>query len=348
MSTTAGEGFEGYLQLITNGLRITDPAFLCEYNNRCNQLGLHIVTPCVALAWAMNLYQDGVITKEDTDGLELTWGNEEVILELLNKIARKEGFGKILDDPIRGAEMLGRGSDEYIAHIKRNARGGVGELQGSLYQILANAVATRGGDHLTGAQSQTKPGFRVQYSDDHLRKLGKERYDDPEVFFRPFSPDPTKALELYDIENIFALGDMTGTCRFASESTFYTEGIHLKDFAQLLSAATGVDFSIDDLIEAAEREFLLERSFNAREGIRRIDDYPHPFHYQLKHGKEHPRFDYSTLKFSLDDYDQVLDEYYRLRGCDLATGIPTRQKLEPLGLKDVADDLASRGILPPV
>ena len=121
----------------------------------------------------------------------------------------------------------------------------------------------------------------------------------------------------------------------------------MEDFVQLLSRATGVDFSLADLTRAAERKTLLERSFNAREGIRRIDDYPHPFHHQLKYGKEHPRYDYSKFKYSIEDYDKVLDEYYRLRGCDQATGIPTREKLESLGLKDVAEDLAQREILPP-
>ncbi len=344
---TAGEGFEGYLQGLTNTLRITDPAFIAKYNNVCNQLGLHNVTPCVAIAWAMSLYEDGIITREDTDGLELTWGNEAAILELLPKIASKEGFGAILDDPIRGAEMLGRGSDKYIAHIKKNPSGvASGGLMDFRYGF-AFSVATRGSDHLTGGQSITWAGRRKEVSDDHLRKLGKERYDDPEVFFRLDSPDPKKALDVYDTEAAYALCDMTGICHFASHQTFITEGIHPEDFARLMSTATGIDFSADELIKATERQFSLERSFNAREGIRRIDDYPHPFHHQLKYGEQHPRYDYSSFKFSIEDFDIVLDEYYRLRGCDLATGIPTRERLESDGLKDVAEDLTRRGILPP-
>ncbi len=339
---TTGEGFEGFHGGLASRIGITDPAFIAKYNNVCNQLGVHIVTPYVAIAWAMELYQDGIITKEDTDGLELTPGNEEAILTLVHKIAYKEGFGEILDDPIRGAEMLGRGSAEYNAHIKGDSSRGGGmfgmrDLRSTLYQ----AVYTR-----RGAHSQNQPGFRKEYSDEQLRKLGQERYNDPEVFFRPLTPDPLKARWVFDVETIYTICDMTGACRFASEQTFNTEGVHLKDFAQLLSTATGIDFTPADLVKATERELLLERAFNAREGIRRIDDYPHPFHYLLKHGKPYPRYDYSTIEFSLEDYDQVLDEYYRLRGCDLATGIPTRQKLEPLGLKDVADDLASRSILP--
>ncbi len=340
---TAGEGFENGPLARCRLVGVSDPAFVCEINNLCNQLGLNVQAPFYNIGWAMQLYQDGIITREDTDGLELIRGNEEIILQLVYKIAYREGFGALLDDSTRGAKMLGRGSDEYVSHHKGHTMGGTGGRLSDLRTTLNSAVATRAS---AGVQSQTRPDYRDQYPDEHLRKLGKERYDDPEVFFRQDSPDPKKALEVYENENTFALCDMTGTCHFASHQTLITEGVHDEDFAQLMSTATGVDFSIADLTRATERKNLLERSFNAREGIRRIDDYPYPFHYQLKYGKQHPRYDYSTFKFSMEDYDQVLDEYYRLRGCDQATGIPTREKLEAVGLKDVAEDLERRGILP--
>ena len=156
------------------------------------------------------------------------------------------------------------------------------------------------------------------------------------------SKNPVKALEVYTNEDAHAICDLTGTCSFASEQTFHTEGIHPPEFARLLSLATGVDFTLDDLMAATHRKCLLERAFNAREGVRRIDQYPYPFYYLLKYGKEHPRYDYAKFPYTINDYDKVLDDYYRLRGCDLATGIPTREKLESLGLKDVADDLTLR------
>jgi aldehyde:ferredoxin oxidoreductase len=315
-------------------------------NNLCNQLGVHVQQPYHSIGWAIKLYEEGIITKEDTDGLELVRGNEEAVLELTRKIAYKEGFGAILDGfPVRSAEMLGRGSDEYISHGKGHTDHGWAHGIGNMRGILGNSVATRGYDHLTGAQSQTQPGYREQYPDEHLRKLGKERYNDPEAFLKPFSPDPIKAQEVFDNETTYGMCDMTGTCHFASHQTFITEGVHDEDFSQLMSTATGIDFNVDELSKAAQRKSLLERSFNAREGIRRIDDYPYPFHYQLKHGEEHPRIDSSKFQYGIKEYDMVLDEYYRLRGCDLETGIPTREKLESLGMKDVADDLTSHGIL---
>ncbi len=341
----SGEGPEsGGGQSVAEAVRVYDPAFACNVNTVCNQLGINTHSIRTSLPWAMRLYEDGIITKEDTDGLELTWGNEEVVLKLIHKIAYKEGFGAILDDPVRGAEMLGRGTEEYIGRIRGVSTGTdsvtIGRL-GDLRSVLSDSVISG-----RGPQSQTIPGRRKEYPDENLRKLGQERYNDPEAFFRQNEPDPLKALEVYTNEDGHAICDLTGTCTFASEQTFHTEGIHPPDFVQLLSLATGVDFTLDDLMAATHRKCLLERAFNAREGVRRIDQYPYPLHYQLKYGKEHPRYDYSTFKFSMEDYDQVLDEYYRLRGCDLETGIPTREKLESLELNDVADDLARRGILP--
>jgi aldehyde:ferredoxin oxidoreductase len=138
--------------------------------------------------------------------------------------------------------------------------------------------------------------------------------------------------------------DMTGTCNRISTRTTHQYGANFKDFAEMLSAATGVDFTPEDLQAAGERQMLIERAFNAREGIRRIDDHPYPFYYKLKYGKEHPRYDYKSFQITMEDYEKLLDEYYRWRGCDLETGIPTREKLESIGLKDVADDLAKRGV----
>ena len=177
---TAGEGLEhGSGRTFAKAVGVNDPAFVCKINTVCNQLGLHTKAPESALSWAMKLYQEGIITKEDTDGLELTWGNEEAVLEMLRKICYKEGFGEVLDAyPIRAVEKLGRGSDKYMSHVK--GTGSVYAMDISLNFLLASSVAPRGADHLTGAHSSTRPGFcPIEMSNEHLEKLGKDLYDDP-------------------------------------------------------------------------------------------------------------------------------------------------------------------------
>jgi aldehyde:ferredoxin oxidoreductase len=322
-------------------MRVNNAAFVSKYNTVTNQLGLHIDTPGCAIAWAMELYEKGIITKEDTDGIELTWGNEEAILQLLPKIAYREGFGDILDGyPLRAVEKLGRGSEIYASSVKGMTGRGTG-IEGSLEWLLGLAVSTRGRDHLTGTPTWCQLiGVNSRKLQEAVAEYGKKRYGDSKLTAELWHFTPKKALLVYDQENIYALCDMTGVCKFASEMVAFTTGYHQEDFAAILSAATGVDFTTEDLVKAAEREMLIERAFNAREGIRRIDDYPVPFHWQKKHNKPHPKYKDTKFPLTIEQYDELLDEYYRLRGCEMETGIPMMEKLNLLGLEDVEEDMA--------
>ena len=256
----------------------------------------------------------------------MTTVSEELTLDFLYLMAHKEGIGKLLDNySLKRVESRGSGMRE------------------SIQWTVSVCISTRGHNHLTGHTEVATSGLRSSYPDELLRRLAKERYGDPDVFVDRWSPNPKKALHVRDHENESTLCDMTGVCKFASHWWFFEKGWGIEDFARLLSTATGVDFSVEELNQAAEREILLERAFNAREGIRRIDNYPFAFHYKLKYGEEHPYFDFSNLEITLEDYDKLLDEYYRVRGCD-REGIPARQRLEQLDLKDVADDLENYGI----
>ncbi|MDP3880047.1 MAG: aldehyde ferredoxin oxidoreductase N-terminal domain-containing protein [Dehalococcoidales bacterium] len=294
-----GESIEGGPRGRLMRLEIKDPGFAVKYNNLCDQLGVNVSHLAEALWWAMKRYERRVLTPEDTDGLDLTWGDEEVILKVLHQVAYREGFGETLSPWPRGvAERLGKGLEEESPHVKGGYHYRIEEME-NIGAAFGLSVSTRGGDHQMGEA-------------------------------------PRQAIN--------ALCDMTGTCKWAIASE--EGGIHMDDFARLLSLATGVEFTVADLVNATERELLLARAFNAREGIRRVDDYPYPFHFQLKYGRKHPYYDYSGFGFSLEEYDRMLDEYYRQHGCDPETGIPSRERLESLGLRDVADDLDRRGILP--
>ena len=346
---TRGEGLEGNVQIFAFSLKASSAAFLCKYNNLCNELGLTVNGPGLAISWAMHLWEDGIINKDDTDGIEITWGNEEAILELTRKMAYKEGFGEILSNyPLRAAEKLGRGSDKYAAHTKRHPTWNVGPGLGTTLQYtLALNTATRGFDHLSSAPSVYAPDIREEFgiTRELLTKLGQERYGDPEIFTNTWEPSPGKAKVVYDRQNDYAMADIMGTCKFAGMYAIITSGINMQDFSELLTAATGEVFTAEDMVRAAEREMLLERAYNAREGIRRIDDYPFFLWWKLTHGEQNPRYNYEEQPVNLEGYNLVLDEFYRLLGCDLRTGIPTRAKLEEVGLKDVADDLEKRGII---
>ncbi|MFC1956051.1 aldehyde ferredoxin oxidoreductase family protein [Chloroflexota bacterium] len=346
---TKGEGLEGFVQIFAFSWKTNSAGFLTKYNILCNDLGLNVSTPGPAITWAMNLWEAGIITKADTDGIEITWGNEDAILELTRKIAYREGFGDILADyPLRAAQRLGRGSDKYAAHTKGHQSWGVGPGTGTtLGYTLALNTATRGFDHLTGSPSVYAPDIRDEFgiTRELLSKLGEERYNDPEIFLDAWGAKPKKAKVVYDLQNEYAMADITGTCKFVSRYGLIVAGTSMSDFSQLITAVTGEVITTKDLVDTAQREILIERAYNAREGIRRIDDYPFFLWWQLKHGESNPRFDYEKQPVNLENYDIVLDEYYRLLGCDLQTGIPIRKKLEELGLTDIADDLEKRGII---
>ncbi len=346
---TKGEGLEGFVQIFAFSWKTRDASFLTKYNTLCNDLGLNVSTPGPAITWAMNLWEDGIITKADTDGIEITWGNEDAILELTRKIAYREGFGDILADyPLRAAQRLGRGSDKYAAHTKGHQAWGVGPGIGTaLGYTLALNTATRGFDHLSGAPSVYSPDIREEFgiTRELLTKLGQERYGDPDIFTDAWGVKPNKAEVVYDLQNEYAMADIAGTCKFTGRYGLIVTGTSIPDFSELITAITGEAITAEDLVNTAQREILLERAYNAREGIRRIDDYPFFLWWQLKHGEPNPRYDYEQQPLSMAGYDTVLDEYYRLLGCDLQTGIPTRARLEEMGIRDVADDLEKRGVL---
>ena len=342
---TIGEGVEGNTQLMGLSLQVFDAAFMCKFNILCNQLGLDTQHTGSTIGWAMRLFEDSVINKDDTDDIELTLGNEEAVFQMVQKMAVNEGFGKTLGlGQIRAAKEIGRGADTYVSHVKKYPAAGAGFMS-SIKTTLAHAVATRGYDHLTGSPGIETANRQPEMTHEILEKLGRERYDDPTFFTDiPWTYNPKYAKRVYDVENLFAISDMVGTCKFAAQEALLVKGIGMEDYSRLLKAVTGEDFTKAELVKTAEREMALERSYNAREGIRRIDDYPHAFQWELKHGECNPMYDRARYRMSLEDYKLLLDEYYRLRGCDTETGIPTRSTLEELGLKDVADDLEKRGI----
>jgi aldehyde:ferredoxin oxidoreductase len=347
---TRGKGLEGFVQIFALSFKTPSAPFLCKFNNLCNELGLNVSSVGPAVIWALELWKAGTITKADTDGIEVTEGNEEAILELTRKMAYREGFGEILADyPIRGAQKLGRNSDQYAAHTKGLQTWGVGPGIGTtLIYTLALNVATRGFDHLTGGPSIYTPNFREEFgiTKELLAKLGEERYGDPEIFLNPWAMDLNKARIVYDFEHLCGLVDMVGICKFATWYDLPVAGINIQDIGDLCRTATGVAFDTEDLVKAAKRVFAIERAYNAREGIRRIDDYPFFIWWQLKYGQPNPAFANRQIPVRKEDYDVLLDEYYTLRGCDLKTGIPTVSTLKELGLQDIALDLQNRKILP--
>ena len=342
-----GEGVEGFVQILGMSFKTPSAPFLAEWNNLCNRLGVNVSSVGVAVIWAMELWKRGIITSKDTGGIELTDGNEDGIMELTRQTAYREGFGDILADfPVKAAKRLGRNSDQFASHTKGQFAWVPGHGIGiTLVYTMCLNVNTRGYDHLMGGMSILTPHLREEFgiTEELLERLGEERYGDPNIFSKnAWEYHPKIVQAEYDFEHMMVLADMMGTCKFGTQYNHPVTGIHIPEWKDFINAATGEEFSEEELKEAARRIMAMERCYNSREGMRRIDDYPFYLWWRKKYGEPHPVYTGDQVPLDEDKYDRILDEWYAMRGFDLGTGIPTPEELERCGLEDLRYDLEQR------
>jgi aldehyde:ferredoxin oxidoreductase len=302
---------------------IQDPTVIMEMENLADKYGMCVIPLGNAIAFARELYSRGIITEEDTGGLPLDWEDADSQIELVHQITLREGFGNLVAEGMYSmAKIIGRGAMDYCYHVRGLSRG---PHPAGLF-ALAHATGTRGADHLRGRS--------WAYGE-----------NDPEVFpelvEKGFVPDvekdPVGALTVS--ERVTTLTDAIGRCKGAVNSWVCAVPLVWKyplfnGLAMLLAAATGVEFDATSLEEAADRIYALERAFNIRQGVTRVDDrLP-----QKPEVRDTPQGEEERKK-----HTEMLMEYYRVHGYDPKTGILTRERLERLGLKYVADELEAHG-----
>ena len=312
---TAGEGPE-YESISAFGPKCGNDnlASILHSNMLCNQLGLDTISAGNTLAWAMECFEQGILTREDI-GTDLNFGNHQAINTLLHRIARREGIGDILAEgaPLASSTL---GGSEYVVHSKGMDYPAV-DVRGTKGMALSFAVSPRGGDHLKGL-----PMFEIApdvYAEEIKRELG---INPPDSYWLHYSGKP-ELIRWH--EDWHCVVDSLGLCKL--------EGIAIKPlypehFLQLLQTATGLDISLDELRKAGERIWNLERRFNAREGLDSKSDLP------PRRLLQEPISSGPSRGEVLDkqDFLQMLQEYYRQRGWDQETGIPCREKLQELQL----------------
>ncbi len=307
------EPLAGFTARIGNG----DLAFGLRCVDLANRYGMDAITLTEVISWAMECQQRGILTPADTDGLDLSWGNQESIFALMDKIMRREGFGDVLADGVRAAaERVGGGSEEIAMHAK-----GLEVFQSDPRAIkayaLGNAVASRGADHL-----RSEPWF--EFSGD--AEEGIRRYGAAESAFRLEHKGKGRVVKHF--EEMAAVCDSLGVCKNTYNNM---EVLDWQETADLLNASTGWDMTGEEVRQAGERIVNLERLFIAREGITRADDtLPRRFLKEPLGPADNPSAG------SVVDLDQMLDEYYEARGWDLVTGLPLPDKLAELGLASTA------------
>src|SRR5665811_1072860 len=303
------EPLAGFTSRIGNG----DLAFGLRCVDLANRYGMDAIALSEVISWAMECQQRGILTPADTDGLDLSWGNQEVVLSLIDKIMRREGFGDVLADGVRAAAArVGGGSEELAMHGK-GLELFQSDPRGIKAYALGNAVASRGADHL-----RSEPWF--EFSGD--AEEGIRRYGAAESAFRLEHKGKGRVVKHF--EEMAAVCDSLGVCKNTYNNM---EVLDWQETADLLNAATGWDMTGEEVRLAGERIVNLERLFIAREGITRKDDtLPRRFLEEPLGPADSPSAG------SMVGLDQMLDEYYEARGWDVATGLPTAAKLAELGL----------------
>lgn len=320
-----GPEFEG-LAGFSSRVGVSDLGAALKGVDLCNRYGMDVISTSECISFAMELFERGIIATSDTDGLELKWGNSEAVLELIEKIAYRKGFGDVLaDGVVKAATHIGKDSEKYAMHVKglelfqADPRG----LKG---YALGVAVATRGGDHL-----RSEPSFEF-YEDP---EEGIRRFGVPEAAFRLEYKGKGKVVKFY--EERAALADCLNVCK---NTLVNMEILSFKEAAEILNAVTGMEFNEEMLQKSCERILNLERAYIIREGIRRKDDnLPERFL------KEPLPKECGPSQGSIVELESMLDEYYLEHNWDKETGIPLRAKLIDLGLHEVVKDLEERGIL---
>jgi aldehyde:ferredoxin oxidoreductase len=290
---------------------------IMAFYDRCNRYGLDVASASAYIAILMELYDRGIITKEDTGGLPYTWGSREAILGFLDQVNKREHIGDVVANGLlKAAEIIGKDIMQYVIHSKGltiEAR----DLRAHKGQLLGEVVSSRGGDHLRG---------RFTMEDFHLPPKVTEA-----IMGQPVPSDPRsykgKAWPTVWTERLCAVVDSVGICKFASK--WMSPGLlGFDEMAESFEAVTGIPKTGKEIMSDGERIYTLEKLFNVREGIRRKDDkVPDRYHEPLRYGP------YQGEYIDDKEFQAMLDEYYELSGLD-RDGKPLPETLERLHLDD--------------
>lgn len=316
----AGPEFEtvahlGYLTMNT------DLEVVLRSNTLCNDFGLDTMSTGHAIANAMEWFQHGIITINDTGGIPLEWGNGQAQLQAIESIARREGFGNVLaEGAYNASRVVGGDAGKYVSHVKGMCH--LDMRQGYAF-ALSRVTSTRGNDHLRGDPSMIN-------NPKTCRELfGDERVADPDTLYG-------KELLVIWQESVNLLSDCLARCR--NDGIQYYLPVSksvMEELADNLSVATGVEWTARDLQLAADRIYSLEQAFCIREGIQR-EHYRIPWRFA---NEPIPNGIFRGRIVTQPELEELLDRYLERRGWDIRTTIPTRKKLVELGLTKVADEL---------
>lgn len=300
---------------------ISDLAAISLANQICNQYGVDTIACGATIAFAMECYEKGIITKEQTGGIELKFGNVDAMLEVLNQIVNNEGaLGKVLSQGSeRAAKVWGNGADECLITVKgAEAPAHMPQAKRSLGLIYA--VNPFGADHQSSEHDwMIEEGIAGDLYMSRLSQLGMPNK------LEPMSLGAEKVKFAWLTEVFYSMLDSVELCQFVWGPGWTLYGP--KETVDFVNGVTGWDVTLDELMAVGMRRLNLMRTFNAREGLdRKADKLPKKFFKAL--GGTGPT---AGIALTHEQMDFALDEYYKLAGWS-ANGIPTKDSLTKLDL----------------
>lgn len=293
---------------------VSDLEAICKANELCNAYSMDTISTGVTIAFAMECFENGLLTLKDTDGIELTFGNAEALVKVTEMIGERKGIGDLLaEGSARAAQKIGRGAEKFAMQVKgvevpmhepRYQRG-----MGIIY-----AVNAYGADHTVGFYEFGPAG---------------ERYRPFGVLEVPSREDigPVKVFLVKNVHLWRYFTDSLLLCSFTPYS--YLQGV------DIMAAVTGWNTSLTEAVRMGERAVNMARVFNLREGFTAADDTLPKRYFQ-------PRTSGVLSKTALDEkvFGEAVHIFYRMMGWDGNTGVPTGEKLQELELEWVAEELA--------
>jgi aldehyde:ferredoxin oxidoreductase len=299
-NTLGGEGPEySTIGLLGANIGLAPTDQVITLNNLVNDLGLDASSVGTIIAWAMELYQRGIIKDEMTDGA-LEWGDYERVVELINDIAYRRGFGDVLAESTQAKRLFPPEAADYVIAIKDLPQSDPHDVRYIKSFALGIAVASRGADHL-----RNRPTLDILKLPDDVRM---------KIFGVPTSADPTsyegKAGMVAWHDDIYAVADSLGVCKFITHGFNSPKLLGYDHFVELVRSVEGLEFAETELREAGRRVIDLERQINLEFGRTRADDtlpkryFDDPMPGRVTKGHHIDR----------EKFQKMLDEYYAARG----------------------------------
>ncbi len=299
---------------------ISDLGAIAKASQMCNEYGVDTIAAGATIAFAMECFEKGVITKEQTDGLELKFGDAEAMLKALEVMVKGEGeFGKTLGmGSERAAQIWGHGADEFLITVK-GAEAPAHMPQAKRSLSLIYAVNPFGADHQS---SEHDPYYEEGVADLNLNRLKMVGLGEPQP---GYSLTPEKVRFAYLTQVFYSMLDSAELCQFVFGPAWTLYGP--AETVEMIRAVSGWNITVEELMAVGERRLNLFRIFNAREGLDRKDDkLPKKFFKALK--GTGPT---AGIALTHEEVESAIDEYYKLAGWT-NNGIPTVETMERLDI----------------